>query len=259
MIQVKTKIIFAVGIVLACVIRICQLLFMTETATGFYKTEYQSLGSLLTVLYIAIFAVTAIISFAEMRGTVRMPGRTPVTSAVSFIAAAVMAFQLFTFSVPEGQSAVLTALNLILLIGTILFFIADGAAPFFDIDRTVSYLGVIPVVYWTVRILTVFMQYIRMANISENLFDLAAMGFVTVFFLLYGKVDSDIELKRSVRFLAPIGLCAIMLCVICTVPRYFVILVSEEQILHDTVEINPVFIPLAAFILLKLPRSCPQE
>ena len=232
---------------------------MTETATGFYKTEYQSLGSLLTVLYIVIFAVIAVLSFAEMRGTVRMPGSTPLTSIASFAAAAVMLFQLFTFYIPEGQSAILTFLNFVLLAGMIVFFTADGASAFFGIDRFLKYLGIVPIVYWIVRILTVFMQYIRMANISENLFDLAAMGFAAVFFLLYGTADNDIELKKSVRFLAPGGLCAILLCVICTVPRYFVILASQTRILHDTVEINPVFIPLAAFILFKLPQKCPQE
>ena len=232
---------------------------MTETATGFYKTEFQSLGSVLTVLYIVIFAATAALSFAEMRGTVLMPGRSVYSSAVSFIAAAVLLFNLFTFSAPEGQSALLTFLNIVLLIGTTVYFIADGAAAYFDLERFLKYLGVLPVAYWTVRILTVFMQYIRMANISENLFDLAAMGFTTVFFLLHGKIDNDIDLKKSVKFLAPVGLCAVLLCVICTLPRYFVILVSETPILHDTVEINPVFIPLAAFILFKLPRNCPQD
>lgn len=252
--RLKTAVLFTVSCVVAVVVRVCQLLFMTEPETGFFYTNFETLGTLLTVLYVAIIAATAIISYAELRGRAKMPERGVAVTLLSAAAAVMLAAEAVSGLLNTESLSGMTVISTLLTLGTAAFFVFEALAFLNTAPETRRWLSLFPAAYWLIRVVSSFSTYMKMANISENLFDVAAMGFLTLFFLIYGKAVSQVDMAKSMRMLAPAGFCASILCLVCSLPRYAVLLFSDSKILHDTASPQPIFILMAVLVVLLIPR-----
>ena len=79
------------------------------------------------------------------------------------------------------------------------------------------------------------------------------MGFLSLFFLVYGKVINGIETKMSARMVVPLGLCTSLVCLICSLPRYAA-RIFAVGVLHETTPPDILYLVLAAAVLFLLPK-----
>ncbi len=245
--QLRTAVMYGTAAVVACTVRICQLLFMTDPQTGFFFPRYQLLGTVLTVFYIAVFAATVAISFIEMKGTVKLNRQSMATSVVLGIAG------VFTLSeISFSGSPAMDALKLVLVLGTAAYFICR-ALPAGKVDANVlRWLALCPCLFWLLQVIVNFAAYMTIANISEKTFDLVAMCVLCLFFLAHGKIANGIGTPKSVRLLQPLGLSASLLCLICSLPRMAANLFGTSPI-HDAHSGKLLFIIYAVAVLFLLP------
>ena len=256
--QLKTGVTFITAVVVSCVVRVCQILFMTDPATGFYFPRYETLGLLLTLLYVALFAATAVLSFLEIRGCAKFRNVSVFRTIALFLAAIAVLGQ-----IPSALSAspLIAAIQIVLALGAAAFFAAEAPEGVLPIKIKAEYrqwLSIFPVCFWLVRTLLAFSHYMTVANISENIFDLSAMGFLCLFFLLYGKSVNGVDGKKTVRLLVPSGLCASMLCFVCSVPRIAAILLGANSI-HGTAGIGLIYIAMGIAVPFMLPKRISRK
>lgn len=256
--QIKTFMMFCVSALVSCVVRVCQLLFMTDPANGFFYPRYEAMGTALTVLYVAMFVATALVAYSEMRGTIKMTAESKVRTYILFVAGLSVAAELLSFS-PSGGP-----------LGVLVLLLTLGCAAFFFIEATYSaaesrvpenlrqWMCVFPVCFWLAQTVMAFSQYMTVANIAENIFDLCAMGLLTLFFLLYGKTANKIGTSATIKLLTPLGLCASLLCFICSIPRYAAQIFAEYPI-HGISSPRLLFVVMGVAILFLLPRRIKQS
>ncbi|MDD4699854.1 MAG: hypothetical protein PHV07_06300 [Oscillospiraceae bacterium] len=52
------------------------------------------------------------------------------------------------------------------------------------------------------------------------------------------KILSGVYVIRSIRYAYPIGLIASLLCITCSLPRYFVVLIGRINVLHESTTLD---------------------
>lgn len=247
--QLRTIVMFAVAVAVSCTVRVLQVLCMTDPATGFYYPRFEMLGVALTLLYVSLIFTTAVISLSEMKGCVKVMRGNIGFSAVMFVAAAVMLY-VATLDI-SGTAGILKGL---FAIGSAAYFAAEGLGERVirrDIRR---WLSIFPVVFWLAEIITNFLLYTRMANISENVFDMLSMSLFCLFFLFYGRFGNGYATSKGVKLLTPVGLTAAMVGFLASVPRYVAALFPEISALHPSSYPAWVFIVFGVAVICLLPR-----
>lgn len=247
--QMRTIVMFAVAVIVSCTVRVLQILCMTDPATGFYYPRFETLGVALTLLYVSLIFATMIISVGEMKGCVKIV-RGSIPRAIIMIAAALA----MLYCVTLGESGALGIIKGVFAVGAAVYFAAEGFGERLIKADMRRWLSIFPVLFWLAEVIVNFLLYTRMANISENVFDMLAMGSLCLFFLISGRFTNGFATTRSVKLLTPVGLCSVMLCFLASLPRYIAACFPEISAMHPSTYPAWVFAVLGVAVLLLLPR-----
>ena len=245
---------FAVSVVVSCTVRVCQMLFMTEPQTGFFYPGYETAGTLLTLLYIAMFAATAVFAYTELRGLVRRSSHGVGVGIFSVVTAVLIAVDGVVTAVTATVVSPQLVMGILMSGCAVVFFVLEALALLNVGQELRCWMVAFPAIYWLLEALFRFGNYMKMATISENLFDIAALSFLTLFFLLYAKSTNGVNTAKSMRMMAPVGYCTSLLCILCTLPRLAVMLLADGKQLHETTTVEPLLLVMAVLVLLLIPR-----
>ncbi len=224
----SSKIFFCLGTLLLLVCRTVQLLFMTESTTGFFKTEYSGYRFIFGIITALIFVLS--FYFGNMK---LAPVYTPIK--ISTPLSTVSIFTAFAFLISSGASSfgVFNLGNLIKLVMAIItssFFLVLGLSGLLktSVPKAVSVLS-LP--YFVYNLVLCFVLNSGMAVISESAYEILMLSAVLLFFLHLAKLVCGVTAAKNSNFLIPIGFISAMLCFITTIPRYFIILIGEKGVL----------------------------
>ena len=227
------------------VARVFQILFLLEPTTGFYKAEYSSAH----VLYIAFFICVIIVLGAFAFSSRRMPTHAPKVdrflSVISFVVAISFAVS-SAVDLVNGLSStkMLSALFSLL---AVIFFVLYGLSGISNIKvPPVVVLFVFPV--WGFRLVSSFISFTGMANISENIYDILMLCVNLFFFVTMAKILCGVYVIKNIRHIFQVGLIASLLCIICSAPRYFVVLIGQQDMLHESTTLDISVLATGLFI-----------
>lgn len=244
---------FSVSLLFSMSIRIIQLMFMIEPDTGFVKPEYGNLQTALTAgLFFIIIAFTVFSALSRRRplDIEELPIKplgvfAAVTAAAQLIEVAILALS-STFDISN-------MLMMLFLLLSSSFFILFSISIFTG-NRIPMFASVFPVILYVYKLVASFISYTGIANISENMFDVAMLCVTLFFFLLHGKYLSEVTSPKKSRIIFPVGLVASLFCFLCTIPRYAIILLGASNILHESALPNIsdfiMGVYIAAFVLI---------
>lgn len=257
-------VLMCIGILVACPMRIFQMLKNVDPATGFY-INYDS------VMIIILYAVLALVAVLILVLSY-LSGRIPASIAPKgrqvplAITSLVFALTLFYDSVSKyfvgtqetatiiqntgstsmihhfrSLAAVLAGLYLIVLF---ISYISGN-----ELYKKVKILSLMPLFWTLARILERITVVISIVRVSELLFEICALVFLMMFFMSFARVVSDVNSKGSMWSVIACGSVAAMFIMTFAVPRLMLTLTGNQENLVAGFPLNWADLGAVLFVL----------
>ncbi len=215
----KRLIILGVAVTLCCaVLRSIQLIFMTDSATGFFHTAYEGFAGFVTLATVA--AVLGLTVCCRIYGAEPLPDNRPTVPFAlgSFLMAAAVIYQtLFSAvgkTVPPWQLLSMLALG---TLAAVLFF-AQGLSAFKELHIPPIF-DLVFVIFWIIRVIIVFSSYISVSTIAENAYELASLCSALIFFLNAAKIRNKVNGAGGCKSLFALSALCFILSICFAVPQ----------------------------------------
>lgn len=237
---VKLFIFSAAALVSAVILRCLQLIFLTDPQSGFFISGSEGLGNSLSVITVLLIALTgAMALFAKPESIRTRPVPSPVLGCAALLAGISHFMEPFLngISMPSvpGWMAVLRLLMILAAGGVFCWF---GIAHLMDLDPRYP-LSLVLIVSWVVRLMSTFISFTGMSNISENLYDVLMLILTLAFFLTQGKSLCGISQKHQPTLLLATGLSAVLCTAVSALPGMIVSFTSNTELAHIPTD-NPI-------------------
>ncbi len=213
----------ALGTACATVVRVIQILSITEGDTGFFKKGYHALGLAASLfVFFITFAAAMYACFTPKRKIT--PHKTTFYLAISeFLLAAAILYEAIISQIGSNVPDWQLFLQMIFGLLSAGVFAMDGIS-FFTEKKVSPILSVFHILFWLVRVIVVFSSYITVSVVAENVFELSALCLSLLFFLNISKFQNGVG-KLNSRGLTALGIATFIMCVTYSVPQiiaYFV-------------------------------------
>lgn len=258
--HIKIFIFSAFALVSAITVRTIQLLFLTDSKTGFYKEGMEGVGTALMVLLIVAIAIASTLVFMFNKEKL-----SPVPSSSAFLGCAAIFAGIANIAEPFlNEISLSTVPTLLLGLRTIMILAAGvvfcwyGIAILFGAKLHAS-LSIILVTTWVVRLMSSFICFTGMSNISENLYDVLMLISTLVFLLLFGKAVCKISHSETNRRLFATGIAAVLFTAASSIPCIIAYLASDFAFIHIPVDSPITGIFMAFFIAVYLVDICKKK
>lgn len=253
------------GILIACPLRIFQMLRNMDSVTGFFE-DYSSIT---VIIFYAVLAVAAflilLLTFLSggIPSSVAPRGRHIPLALASAVFAATLFYDGISSYIPSGESTAtivqnaqtVSTLNHIQAIFAMLsccyfvvFFISYMAGK--EFHKKLKLLALCPLVWCVVRVLSKLTVIISVLRVSELLLEICALIFLMIFFMTFARVASDVNCKGSMWSVIACGCVASLLILTYTVPRFMLLVTGNSDSLVDGYPFNAADAGAVLFVLV---------
>lgn len=258
--HLKIFIFAAVALVSAVILRTIQLIILTDSKSGFYKEGLEGIGITIMVVLVGIIAFASLLIFLFDKKELS----TAPSSSVILGTAALFA-GIANFIEPFINTVTLTAvpefllgLRVIMILASAAAFCWLGAAILFN-KKIHPELSIVFIVAWVVRLMSTFICFTGMSNISENLYDVLMLISTLVFFLFFGKSICSISKSTTNRKLVATGIAAVLFTAVSSIPCLITYIVGDFTFVHTPID-NPITgLFMAFFIAVYLVDICKNK
>ncbi len=227
------------------IMRIVQNLIMVEAQTGFFVQDYSSIGTaMLIFMAVVIITVSIFARFCKDK-----PTRAPEPNLLIGVAYAVLAvavfYELFFTEISKNIPFWQVAVHLVLGVASTVTFLVFAVAGIRNVSRP-GMLGIIPVIFWGMKLIIIFSNYSSLSTIAENVFELAALCGILVYVLSLAKLQNGVQPERTNSEFLSISVMSFMLCAVYSIPQMFLYLTGNRRLAHTT---NVTFITSGAVMI----------
>ncbi len=236
---------------LAIPLRTYQLMFITDSNTGFYKTENWSIYAMYALAALAIIVPYIVVKLAKNVPSSQIPpirknGFMAVSSILFGLGIVfdVLSSALELFLNKDNASAQTAmgkenALPLLLEMGFGIFaaiYILIFGISYIDGKTKYSqykFMALAPL-GWTIgRVILRFLRKIAYVNIADLILELFALAFMMIFLLSLARVSSGLANEKSMRSIFASGYVCVFFCAVANVPRVVLMLIGKSQMLPN--------------------------
>ena len=240
--------VFSLSVIMGIVLRTVMLLFTIEESSGFIKQEYSAYAGVIIAFLIIgalIIFLSAVCLKTDKEVIPSVKGK--LFSVACLLMAIAIIYEAFFSQLLFYSTRLQTILYYAFSVAAAASLCYIGVCKFWE--RTFpTALGIIPVLFWIIRIITVFTEYSRISTISDTVIGTASMCLALTTFLFYSKVEGKQTSKRY-KYYCAVGFLTVYVCLINAVSRIITYLLSFEGAVHLSAE--PSLTPLAtAFFAL---------
>lgn len=258
--HLKIFIFAAFALVSGVTLRTIQLLFLTDSKTGFYKNGMEGLGTTLMVILISVIAIASLLVFLFNKNEVSVkPSSSALLGCAALFAGIANLVEPFLNEVSFSTvPPFLLGLRLIMILasGAVLFWF--GIAILFGKNMRPA-LSIILIVAYVVRLMSSFICFTGMSNISENVYDVLMLISTLVFFLFFGKGVCGISKSTTNRKLIAVGIAAVLFTAVSSIPCLLAYFASNFELIHVPTD-NPITgLFMAFFISVYLVNICKNK
>ena len=234
---------FIIGTVIATLASVYQLIDMTDTATGFFKIQFQKAGWLVSAFIGIVVACIGLISCQSRRLPKAPNTSSPVFAAISVAYAVGSIYEVF------ANGFVLSLSSPLQLIVKVFCFLAAGAVVVLGLRGIIKctsfgLLALLPLCYSLLRLILPFARYSHLPAIAQNVYELAFLCLQLVFWLYAAMLLNNINIHKAIAFLLPVSLMTACVCSVIAVPHLVAYFVKPE-VIHEGA-VHPVFLPFFA-------------
>ncbi|MBR5246513.1 MAG: hypothetical protein IKV25_03980 [Clostridia bacterium] len=238
---------------LAIPLRTYQLLFITESDTGFYKSVNWTVYALHLIAILAVAVSYVMVNLAKSVPSSKNPpsrkNKFLSVSSICFGFGIVLdAISIFSkLFLDKSGVALAERGNLVPLLIEGIFgvfaaiYILIFGISFFDGKTTYSqykFLALTPLAWSVGRVIIRFLTRISYVNIADLLFELVAVSFMMIFFLALARISSGLANETSMRSLFASGFASAFFCLLTNVPRVIVTITGSGAIIPNAYPIS---------------------
>ena len=219
------------SLLLCVIIRSFELIYMVDSATGFFKPEFRAIGICALVVILAAVAVVSAFSSAAFREPKASPEINLPLSLTSIALSVLTIYSLAFMPYFIQNSPFQKKMTMIFGVLFALFFFIYSFKAIKDF-KIISIAYTIPTIFWIFKLMGIFTEISAISLITENIFNILSGCAVLVFMLefssfeCFGKKDPNPTLLAS-------GIAAFMLCTLASVPPLCAALVLGADHIHE--------------------------
>ncbi len=265
---------FVLAFAAAVPIRLYQYFTVIAPSTGFYRSLNWAVYALYIIVgvFSLINIILALLSAEAVQskmpeGKSKLLGVVSIGYAVCFLIDAVMKISSFALafigysagSVRLGMWRYITAngyvpviLQAIFALFAAIYFIVFGMSYLAGKDtfRDSKLLALSPMLWAVSKMISGLMKPISYVKVSELLLELFATAFLMITFLSFARVSSQISEKGEMRKIFAYGLPAALFSLVCSVPRFVLVLVGKASALATDYGVEIMLFSSAVFLLV---------
>lgn len=251
--KLKFFIFLGVTTVSAIIVKCIQIAFLTNAQNGFFYNDFETLGHLLTALVVAATAICALFgSFIKDRELSPIPKSNALFGSAAFLLGISQITEIFTYKVNlAGVPNTLLFLRTASILGSGVVFCYVGIYCFIKKKCNFNYIP-ISVIAWILRLITTFISFSGMSNISDNLYDVLCISATLVFLLFHSKMLCGLYKSKNTTVIFTIGAVAFILCAVNVVPKILLPILSVKGFAHTHTDSPLVLLFMAFYILFYL-------
>ena len=228
---------FVIALPVSLSLRFTQLFQIVEPNTGFFKSEFQGVGGVITIIIIAIALVLALFSFFSHRSPEKPPKVNLGLGLSSGLLAAAIAIELYFGSATFGTIMWQKAALYVFGIAAILWFAAYSIKDFINIPLP-ALTSLIPCVYFILKIICNFAGISSLALISDNILLITSYCAVLLFMISFAKLYNNVDSERGFKKLLATGLASVTLCFTQSIPNIAYHFAIKEGYTHTAMVTN---------------------
>ena len=228
---------FGFSLVALIVMRVCQLLFTIESATGFYKPSYSGFGILAATLIIVFSLVVTYFTFTDIDPKVINKEGKLVAVFSALTAGALLAKSVVL--VVKDQSAFSVAVAASAVMATVAY--VGYAQGIFTNKPLKASMQILAIPFWTLELVYIFIENNDISAVPERAYDIITACLCVLFALQHLKFKAEMLTPFKIKIMAVVGFITAIFCFISTVPRYLVVLIGGAEQLHASAVSDALF------------------
>lgn len=239
----KILILFFIALPVLIFGRFIQLFSLIDPTTGFFLDDQMQFNTFITAVLISVPVLFLLLSYFKndykKSFSFQSTGSGIVSLLFGFVFLIESAYiaisgQLFTLSNENGYFvfSFQSFLYMLLCIFSALCFCMQAIGCFSG-EKKGRFLMIFPVIAWIYRLISSFISFSGIANISENIIEIFMLCSSLIFLLAQGKVINEIDCKKNIRTATAFGLVSACLCAVSTFPRYILLILGRTDLLHE--------------------------
>ena len=216
----------------AVVLRILLLSFAIDSESGFIKSEY----SVLAGIMLAVITVVAVLCFVFgylTKATLKasLPKNTAFKVVSLFLGTVILYDTIFStmeYTISPWQKTLEFITAIIAAVALISNIIMDAMK--IEYPR---YITIAPILFWLLRLVIIFTSFSSLANIVDNIFELAALSLILLSSLEVAKmicIETE-KKKQTINF--ALLLTTSLVCFVTSLPRAVVAITGYANMLHE--------------------------
>lgn len=256
----RLLVLIGVGSLCAFVLRMIEIVAITEHDTGFFSRGYSAFGTAISIIIFVIILSSFIYSIGTRRQASNSPKMTKGFAIVNILLAIAIVYEALFAKVAVLVPTWQLILQIVCgLLSAIIFIYKAYTA--WSGKNALAVADVIIVVFWLVRLVVVFASYMSVSAISEHIFETAALCSVLVYFLTISEYANGFEKEKIKTRILPVSVVTFMLCAVHALPQLALLITGNANMLHSDVVtyvtdcVLLVFIPYYAVLCHKEPKE----
>lgn len=258
-------IIMCVALLIACPMRIFQMLKNMDSTTGFFN-NYSSISIIVFYAILAV-AVVLIVLFAflsaRIPASIAPTGRRIPLGIVSLVFSATLFYDAIQNYLPSINSSATIVQNVKSIstlhhVHAIFAFISCCYFIVFAVSyisgnsfhKKLKLLSLAPLVWAIVNILERVTVIISIMRVSELFLEVLGLLFLMAFFLSFARVVSNVNSKGTMWSVIACGCAATMFILTYSIPRVMLMATGNSESIVDGYGVNLTFIACALFIVV---------
>ena len=214
------------------VLRVCQLAFAMESATGFYKPEYENFGFVSAVAIILSVAAITYFSFTDTHFSRREKesGKT----AIFYILTAVGFIAKFAFSDLGASASLISISTISALLALLSAAVCIVDAYFLFVGKTAkNHFNILFVVFWISELITVFVRNNDVSSLPERFYETVSAALCILCSLYVVKDKEEMLTKISSKIMVALSLVTSAFCIMCSLPQLLIVISGNGNLLHS--------------------------
>lgn len=244
-----TLMLLSVALPICVLLRAIQMYFTIDSATGFIKQQYSAISVIITVIICA-----AVASIGLLAATLEGVKQNSVKPCPAVAIASALAGGMFIYQTVAGISALVggawyDVLLIFLTLASAFVFVAYGLKNIYEY-KFPSLMLVVPVVYYVVKLISVFVSTSALALVTENIFLIFTNSVLLWFMFEFASFENQIgDINKKPKRLFASGLAAVMLCAVTSLPKFILSISSKTQLSSGDISAALLNMAIGIFIL----------
>lgn len=230
-------------------LRTIQMCFTVDYKTGFIKQQYSAIGVAITVIICAAAASIGLLTATIDDVKQNKKSLQPILAVASALTSGMFVYEVVASLSKQSGGAWYDMLLVVFAFTSAVAFMAYGFRNIYEYNMP-SLILVVPVVYYVVKLISVFVSTSALSLTTENVFLIFTSSVSLWFMFELACFENDIgDTDKKPKKLFASGLAAVVMCSVTSISKFIFTAVSDVRLSNGDISSALLNVSIAIFIL----------